>query len=67
MSDRSNYPARLPADRGHVDRREFLHQVREHSDMVERLLGHRPTTFRNTELVISEPLACRLQEAAMWT
>ncbi|MAE76306.1 MAG: alpha-amylase [Planctomycetes bacterium] len=36
---------------------EFVEQVREHTDRIERLFGSRPTTFRNTELVIEEPLA----------
>jgi alpha-amylase len=36
---------------------EFRAQVANHCVVVEDLFGRRPTTFRNTELVIDEPLA----------
>jgi alpha-amylase len=36
---------------------EFQRQVRLHADAVERHLGVRPTSFRNTELIYSDALA----------
>ncbi len=33
---------------------EFRAQVTAHADRVERLFGRRPTTFRNTELVLND-------------
>lgn len=44
------------------DPAEFRAQVQTHAARIERLFGRRPTTFRNTELVISEPVA-RVAEA----
>jgi alpha-amylase len=37
--------------------REFLAQARAHAARVERTFGRRPTTFRNTELVLDERVA----------
>ncbi|MCB9883604.1 MAG: alpha-amylase [Planctomycetes bacterium] len=39
------------------DAREFEAQIRAHQDRVEALFGRRPTTFRNTECILSEPIA----------
>lgn len=36
--------------------KEFEAQVKAHSDRIERLLGQRPTTFRNTELIYSDEI-----------
>ncbi|MDZ4774182.1 MAG: glycoside hydrolase family 57 protein [Planctomycetota bacterium] len=40
-----------------TDLSEFEGQIRSHADRIERLFGRRPTTFRNTELVIDEKIA----------
>lgn len=45
-----------------LDPVEFDLQVREQSDRVERLFGARPTTFRNTELILSNAIARRAEE-----
>ncbi len=34
--------------------KEFIRQVRRHSEELERLLGVTPTTFRNTELIYTD-------------
>lgn len=39
------------------DRSEFESQIQEHTLLVEDLFGSRPTTFRNTELVVSNDIA----------
>lgn len=39
------------------DDAEFRAQVQRQAERVEALAGRRPTTFRNTELVIAEPVA----------
>lgn len=39
------------------DRAEFEAQVQSHAARIERLCGRRPTTFRNTELIISREVA----------
>ena len=39
-----------------IDHNEFIYQVDKHSESVERLLGVRPTVFRNTELIYSDQL-----------
>ena len=39
------------------DEQEFKEQVSEQAERIELLFGKRPTTFRNTELVISERIA----------
>ena len=39
--------------------REFERQVRAHCDRIESLFGRRPTTFRNTELILSSAVAKR--------
>ena len=36
---------------------EFDRQVMSHRDRIEALFGQRPTTFRNTELVVSNEVA----------
>jgi alpha-amylase len=40
-----------------VDLEEFARQIEEHRERVEHLFGTHPTTFRNTECVISNPIA----------
>lgn len=44
-----------------TDLAEFEGQVLAHADRVERLFGRRPTTFRNTELVIDEKIAATIE------
>jgi alpha-amylase len=44
-----------------IDQHEFNYQVTKHSDTMERLLGVRPTVFRNTELIYSDRLAQMIQ------
>ncbi len=36
---------------------EFRSQVQEHRDLVKRLFGIEPVTFRNTELIYSDAIA----------
>ena len=36
---------------------EFVEQVSDHSDLIEKLFGQRPKVFRNTELIYSNELA----------
>jgi len=45
-----------------VDPREFRAQARAQAARVEELFGMRPTTFRNTELVVSEEIARAVEE-----
>lgn len=45
---------------GDVD--EFDAQVRAHAARIEQLFGRRPTTFRNTELIVSNHIARRAEE-----
>jgi alpha-amylase len=45
-----------------VDMAEFARQVRAQAARVEELFGARPTTFRNTELVISRDVARAVEE-----
>jgi alpha-amylase len=40
-----------------TDEKEMRAQIVAHADRIERLFGRRPTTFRNTELVIDEHVA----------
>lgn len=40
---------------------EFKFQVQEHSANLERLFGVRPTTFRNTELIVDEAIAAQVE------
>jgi alpha-amylase len=44
-----------------TDLAEFEGQVVAHADRIERLFGKRPTTFRNTELVIDEKIAQKIE------
>jgi alpha-amylase len=44
-----------------TDLAEFEGQVVAHADRIERLFGRRPTTFRNTELVIDEKIAKKIE------
>jgi alpha-amylase len=44
-----------------IDKHEFEYQVTKHSEAMERLLGVRPTVFRNTELIYSDRLAHMIQ------
>lgn len=48
-----------------ADRAEFLSQVREHRAQVERVLGCKPTTFRNTELIYSDDIGALAAEAGL--
>lgn len=48
------YAHSLAAIKSHT---EFTRQVAKHSDAIESLFGKRPTSFRNTELVISDEIA----------
>ncbi len=41
---------------------EFEDQVRSHADRIETLFGKRPTTFRNTELVIDTRIAQSIEK-----
>jgi len=45
-----------------ADAEEFDAQARAQMRRVEALFGRRPTAFRNTELVVSEPIARRVEE-----
>ena len=45
-----------------LDPEEFDLQVREQADRVEALFGRRPTTFRNTELIVSNDIARRAED-----
>jgi alpha-amylase len=47
---------------GLVSMDEFDRQVISHAERIEKLFGRRPTTFRNTELVISNAIARRAEE-----
>jgi alpha-amylase len=40
-----------------ADRREFMQQVQNHAERITRTFGTRPTTFRNTELVVTNEIA----------
>jgi len=46
---------------------EFRRQVKVHSDMIEKLFGKRPVTFRNTELIFSNDIAQQVQEMGFQT
>lgn len=37
--------------------REFIAQVQKHNQLVKRLFGYEPTTFRNTELIYNNHIA----------
>lgn len=41
--------------------REFAYQVRDHADNLERIFGRRPSSFRNTELIIDDSVARQVQ------
>ncbi|MCY3001866.1 MAG: glycoside hydrolase family 57 protein [Planctomycetota bacterium] len=45
-----------------VSLEEFDRQVLAQADRIEKLFGRRPTTFRNTELVITNEIARRAEE-----
>jgi alpha-amylase len=45
-----------------ADGQEFADQVRRHGDLVEELLGRRPTVFRNTELICNNAIARAAEE-----
>jgi alpha-amylase len=47
---------------GLFDMEEFRAQVTGHAERIERLFGRRPTTFRNTELVVDEKIARAAEE-----
>ncbi len=40
-----------------MNREEFIDQVKEHSDMVKKYFGKKPTIFRNTEAMYSNEIA----------
>jgi alpha-amylase len=40
-----------------IDQHEFAYQVNKHAEAMQRLLGVKPTVFRNTELIYSDRLA----------
>jgi alpha-amylase len=44
------------------DGTEFRDQVRHHADTMRRLLGVKPVTFRNTELIYDDRIAQRVEE-----
>ncbi|MFT7676125.1 MAG: alpha-amylase [Planctomycetota bacterium] len=46
---------------------EFRAQVRSHTARIEELFGTRPTSFRNTELVTSNHIACMAEEEGFAT
>jgi alpha-amylase len=50
-----------------TDTNEFRRQVKEHSDMIEKLFGIRPVTFRNTELIYSNDIAQQVYEMGFQT
>jgi len=39
-----------------VDEKKFSSQVKEHADLIKKLFGYTPVTFRNTELVYSDKI-----------
>lgn len=39
-----------------VDEKEFTLQVKQHADLIKKLFGYTPVTFRNTELVYSDKI-----------
>lgn len=39
-----------------VDEKEFEVQVKKHSDLVKKVFGYKPVTFRNTELIYSDTI-----------
>lgn len=39
-----------------VDEKEFRHQVKRHTELMKKLFGVKPVTFRNTELVYSDEI-----------
>lgn len=45
-----------------IDPDEFTYQVNKHTEAMERLLGVKPTVFRNTELIYSDRLASIIQQ-----
>jgi len=47
---------------GLFDVADFKEQVNSHAKRVEKLFGRRPTTFRNTELVVDERVARAAEE-----
>jgi alpha-amylase len=49
------------------DPEEFDLQVREQADRIERTFGARPTTFRNTELVVDNAIARRAEQLGFRT
>ncbi len=46
---------------------EFVRQVTQHSDEIERLFGVRPVTFRNTELIYSDEIGDMVEEMGYTT
>jgi alpha-amylase len=46
---------------------EFLHQVKLHSDTIEKIFGQRPSTFRNSELIYSDKIGGMIAEMGFST
>ena len=44
------------------DAQEFRSQVASHADRIEKLFGRRPTTFRNTELILDPRVTSAIDE-----
>ncbi len=50
-----------------IDHDEFVDQVTEHRERIERLFGVAPTTFRNTELIFDEEVARAVEDLGFAT
>jgi alpha-amylase len=46
---------------------EFFRQVQKHAEIVEKLFGTKPTTFRNTELIYSDQIGEMVAEMGFHT
>lgn len=49
------------------DPEEFKRQVNAHSEKIKLLFGQKPKTFRNTELIYSDDIACLVNEMGFKT
>ncbi len=47
-------------------RNEFIDQIRQHSELIERLFGQTPRVFRNTELIYNNELAQLISATGMF-
>ena len=43
------------------DPEEFMRQVKEHSQLINRLFGQKPKVINNTELILDDDIACMMQ------